>query len=249
MRLTSKLGGFEFIHGGFPYSAGVVAAPRHEIEHARFRRPLALAEGFRAVGEHLTAKGRPKQALCAMELRSPRPFSFDGFRQFNAGYVEVLKEWDLLVDGNNPVARTNVAPEVGPPDVPSIYAFSYTMPAREAPPSFVVAGGGEWPDGATKPEEVIRTGDTSPDAMKEKARFVLGLMEKRLHDLGVSWREAASTCMYTVHDLHSWIGSELLVRMGPAGGHGLTWHYSRPPIVTIEFEMDVRGVRRELVLG
>ena len=41
-----------------------------------------------------------------MELRSPKPFSFAGFNQFNAGYIDVLKKWDILFDGMNPVART-----------------------------------------------------------------------------------------------------------------------------------------------
>jgi len=36
--------------------------------------------------------------------------------------------------------------------------------------------------------------------------------------------------------------------MGKGGAHGVTWHHSRPPIETIEFEMDVRGCRREVVL-
>jgi hypothetical protein len=30
--------------------------------------------------------------------------------------------------------------------------------------------------------------------------------------------------------------------------HGATWHYSRPPIVSIEYEMDLRGCLREVVI-
>jgi hypothetical protein len=33
--------------------------------------------------------------------------------------------------------------------------------------------------------------------------------------------------------------------MGASAVHGLHWFYSRPPIVGLEFEMDLRGVRRE----
>jgi hypothetical protein len=29
----------------------------------------------------------------------------------------------------------------------------------------------------------------------------------------------------------------------------MNWHYSRPPIVSIEYEMDLRGVAREIVLS
>jgi hypothetical protein len=40
----------------------------------------------------------------------------------------------------------------------------------------------------------------------------------------------------------------LLPRIGTAALKGMTWHYSRPPIVDIEFEMDLRGVAREMVI-
>jgi len=29
---------------------------------------------------------------------------------------------------------------------------------------------------------------------------------------------------------------------------GLTWHFARPPVVELEYEMDCRGVRREQVI-
>ena len=70
--------------------------------HAMFRCWVK----FDAIVAHLRKEGRPLQAICGMELRSPEPFSFTGFNEFNAGYVDVLKRWDLLVDGINPVART-----------------------------------------------------------------------------------------------------------------------------------------------
>jgi hypothetical protein len=37
------------------------------------------------------------------------------------------------------------------------------------------------------------------------------------------------------------LASEILPRLGAAGQHGVTWHYARPPIVSIEYEMDLRG--------
>jgi hypothetical protein len=33
-----------------------------------------------------------------------------------------------------------------------------------------------------------------------------------------------------------------------AAAKGLTWHYARPPVEALEFEMDVRGVAVERVL-
>jgi len=29
---------------------------------------------------------------------------------------------------------------------------------------------------------------------------------------------------------------------------GLTWHFCRPPVVGLDFEMDVRGIPREIVI-
>jgi hypothetical protein len=29
---------------------------------------------------------------------------------------------------------------------------------------------------------------------------------------------------------------------------GLTWHYARPPVIDLEYEMDCRRVRREIVI-
>ena len=29
---------------------------------------------------------------------------------------------------------------------------------------------------------------------------------------------------------------------------GLTWHYARPPVQGLDYEMDVRGVAREIVM-
>ena len=48
-----------------------------------------------------------------------------------------------------------------------------------------------------------------------------------------------------MHDIGPLMREELVLR-GPAGG-GITWQYTRPPIVDLEYEMDVRRVARELV--
>jgi hypothetical protein len=65
-------------------------------------------------------------------------------------------------------------------------------------------------------------------------------------DLGVSWRNATATQVYTVHDIHAVLGKAILPRTGNGGG--LTWHYCRPPIEELEYEMDVRGVAAERVM-
>ncbi|HEX7900739.1 MAG TPA: hypothetical protein VF950_23475 [Planctomycetota bacterium] len=234
-------GGYRFVRGASPYSAGVVADPGFAIERVRFAAPVPLAEGFRRIEARLLGAGRPKAALCACELRSPRPFTMDGFVGFNKGYVDVLKSWGLFkVDGLNPVARSNVCPELDPPAEPSFFAFCYTVPGPGR--SFVVAGSGEVPEEkGAYPGRIVRRGDVSPDGLREKARWVMGEMERRMSLLGVGWRDATAAQVYTPHPMP-------VEELKPAFGPGLTWHFARPPIVELDFEMDCRATPREIVL-
>jgi hypothetical protein len=241
-------GGYRYISAVFQYSGGVAAEPGFAIERARLRTPLPLAEGFAAVEAHLAALGRPATAFAACELRSPAPFSEQGFVDFNRQYVETLERWGIYRDGVNPVARTNVCPEHGAPAVPSLHAFSYTVPAdATARGGFIVAGSGEAREGGgTYAGRIVREGETSLDAMRDKLRFVVGEMARRLRLLGAGWPDAGSTQVYTVHDVGSLVGDELAAT--GVAPDGFAWHYARPPIVGIEFEMDVRGAAREIVL-
>jgi hypothetical protein len=240
-------GGYRFIQAVFQYSGGVAAEPGFEIVRARLAQPLALEQGFEAMEAHLKAAGRPLAAFCACELRSPAPFTEQGFLEFNKIYAGTLQRWGLYKDGLNPVARTNVCPAFEPPAKPSLYAYSYTVPARAgARGSFIVAGGGEAPEGkANYRDFIVRRGDTSPEGLREKVRTVVLEMERRLAALGFSWQDAISTQAYTVHDIGPLVEAEI-VRRGAAAG-GLAWHYTRPPIVDLDFEMDVRGAAREIV--
>lgn len=243
-----RAGGYRFIKAVFQYSGGVAAEPGFEIVRARLAQPVALADGFKAVERHLKAAGRPLAAFCACELRSPAPFTEQGFLEFNKLYAATLERWGIYKDGVNPVARTNVCPAFEPPAKPSLYAFSYTMPAKAgARGTFIVAGGGEAPEGkASYRDFIVRLGDTSPAGLREKVRFVMAEMERRLAALGFSWKDAVSTQAYTVHDIGALVEQEI-VRRGAAAG-GLEWHFARPPIVNLDFEMDVRGAAREIVL-
>ena len=90
MLLPNARGGYSFLRGIGPYSAGVRADGGFAIEHARLFHPIPLAAGFDLVDAHLRALGRPRAALCAMALRSPAPFTFAGFDEFNGRYVDVL---------------------------------------------------------------------------------------------------------------------------------------------------------------
>jgi hypothetical protein len=239
-------GGYAFLEGGFPYSQGVRALDGYAIERARFAHPIPLTQGFAAIEAHLARLGRPLTALCAAELRSTKPFSMGGFTEFNRGYVAVLERWGLYRDRRNPVARSNVAPQIDPPAEACFYAFCYTV-SGGAGGDFVVAGSGQWPEGGRFPDDIVARGDVSAAGVIAKARCVLDTMERRMAGLGVSWRNATATQVYSVHDIHAVLGKEILPRAGNGGG--LTWHYCRPPIEELEYEMDVRGVAVERVLS
>lgn len=244
-----EAGGYRYVRGPFQYSGGVAAEPGFSIERVRLARPIPIADGFAAIERYLTERDRPLTAFCACELRSPAPFTEEGFVAFNRVYVGTLERWGIFKGEENPVARSNVCPEIDPPSEPSFEAFSYTVPAApDAPPSFVVAGSAEAPEGAgSYRERIIRLGDTTPAAMLEKARYVLGAMESRMIALGVAWPQATATQVYSVHDIHPVMAGEIAAR-GAAPG-GLTWYYARPPVEGLDYEMDVRGVMFERVIG
>ncbi len=246
--ITFAPGGYRYIKGVFQYSAGVAAEPGFAIERAVLAEPLPLAEGFERVEAHLASIGRPTTAFCACELRSPEPFSEQGFVEFNRQYVGTLERWGLFRDGENPVARTNVCPEHDKPAGPSLYAFSYTLPVVAGSGGFIVAGSGEAREGeGDYRNSIVRYRDLSADAMREKVQYVMSVMEGRLTALGFGWPDAVQTQVYSVHDIGALVDGEL-IQQG-AGKHGLTWHFSRPPVVDIEFEMDVIGAVRQVVLG
>jgi hypothetical protein len=240
-------GNYRFIPAVFQYSSGAQASPGYEIERVRFDQPVPLAEGFARIAATIQGAGRPLTAFCACELRSPAAFTEDGFRAFNQHYVKTLAEWGLFDGTTNPVARSNVCPEIDPPSEPSFYAFSFTRPSATESPSFVIAGGAEARGGpGSYPERIVRYRDLSPDAWREKVRFTASEMERRLAEFGFGWKETTAVQAYTVHDIHPVIADEL-VRCG-ATRSGLTWHFARPPVVDLEYEMDCRRVLREVVI-
>ena len=240
-------GGYRYIKGMFQYSGGVAAEPGFEIVRARLPRPLPLAEGFRAVEAHLKAVARPPASFCACELRSPAPFTDEGFFEFNQAYVHTLERWGLYKDGVNPVARTNVCPAYNKPAAPSLYAFSYTVPGGARRGSFIVAGSGEAPEGKPNYRDyVIRPNDVSVEGLREKMRFVMAEMQRRLAVLGFGWQDAGATQAYTVHDIGALVEEEIVAQ--GAAHSGLSWHFCRPPVAGLDFEMDVRGATQELLL-
>src|ERR1700753_377956 len=142
-------GNYRFIPAVFQYSSGAVADRGFEIERVRFDRLLPLAEGFAQVAQYIRDAGRPLTSFCACELRSPAAFTEAGFLAFNQHYVKTLAEWKIFDGAINPVARSNVCPEIDPPSGPSFFAFSFVRPVGEqrhsATPDFIIAGGAAVP--------------------------------------------------------------------------------------------------------
>jgi hypothetical protein len=240
-------GGYRFLPSVFQFSGGVTALSGHAIERVQFRSPVPLKQGFERIERLITEAGRPLTSFCACELRSPAPFSEQGFRAFNEVYVVTLQKWGLFDGKVNPVARSNVCPQIDAPPEPSFHAFSFTVRTTHAAPSFVIAGSAEAREGgASYSERTVRYGETSAEAMREKARYVLGELERRLAVFGLGWADSTATQVYTVHDLYPFLADEI-VRRGAARA-GLTWHYARPPVQGLEYEMDCRAVGRETVV-
>ncbi len=247
MPIENIHGNYSFIPGGSPYSAGVIASPGYELIRTTFRAPVPLAEAFDVIADRLSAEKRPLPALCALELRSPAPLSFSAFADFNGGYRDLLKKYDLLRDDPNPIARTNVCPTLATPKQAVVHAFTYSKPVEGDghAQTFIVSGAGELENSALDAQAIRRAGEQSDDAMAEKAVLVIEIMQSRLDALRTSWAEVTSINIYTTHNIHPFLERNILSRAGNAARYGVNWYHARPPVAGIEFEMDLHGLRIE----
>ena len=248
MTIEIPAAGYRYIPGVFQYSAGVAALPGFQIERVTFQTPVPLADGFAFIERYMADKAVPLLNFCACELRSPAPFTEAGFIAFNRHYCGTLTRWGVMTGENNPVARSNVCPEIDKPAEPSFHAFCFARPMSGASGSFVIAGSGEAEEGhASYRERTVRFGDTSADGLREKGIFVLARMEQRMAALGADWSRTTASQVYTVYDLHPFLQDEI-ARRG-AARNGLTWHLARPPVQGLDYEMDCRGVPIERRIG
>jgi hypothetical protein len=110
MLIENEQGNYHFVPSSTRYSAAVTASPGYELVRAILKQPRPLLEGFDLIREHLLARKRPETALCALELRSPRPYTFAQFAEFNESYHALLNTRGILPGSQNPIARTNVMP-------------------------------------------------------------------------------------------------------------------------------------------
>jgi hypothetical protein len=245
-------GNFRFVPGSATFCNGVVADAGYGLVHVSLRRPAPLAHGFEIASRHLTGAGRPMAALCGVELRIPAPLSFQDFGSLNAGYIALLEQHGLSLDGKGTATRTNVAPlpAAAAPAEPSVYGFTYTVPEAQASgrAAFIGSGIGELRPGPAARESLVRPGETSPEAMREKAEFVMGEVGAQMGRLGVSWDDVTRLNVYTAHALEGYLQDVILAPMGAAAVHGAHWYLSYPPVIDLEFEIDVRGAAAEIVV-
>ncbi len=244
-----EAGCYRFVPSVFQYSAGVAAEDGYRIVRVTLRKPVPVAEGFALIKSHLETEGLPLTRFCACELRSPGQFTDAGFKAFNELYVETLKAWGIMGDDRvNPVARSNVCPEVTPPPEPSFHAFAYvTANDGSHPPTAMTSGGAEAKEGdGPYAERIVRYGETGADAMNEKALFVANEMKRRLNLLGFDWPDATAVQAYSVGDFH-----HVMPAMAAQGvlEKGITWHYARPPVIGLDYEMDARVVSDERIVA
>lgn len=241
-------GGYRYLPSLRFASGAVASLPGMAIERAVLSAPLPLADGFARLRRHLEAAGRPPSALCGMELRSPAQISMDAFRAFNDEYLAQLGGMGLLAGGAPPLTRTNVAPFANGPRTPSVLAFSYTVPEERSAPCFVVSGVAEVATGRRYPEDIVRPGETSADALTEKARSIVEDIRSIIAPLGVTWDHATAVHLYSQHALAYELVRDVLPAHGVVPVHGIVWHDAAPPVDGLALEIDVRGYAREHLL-
>jgi len=224
-------GGFRFLATDGPFSAGVAAQPGFEIVRLIAPRYTPLADGFRLVERTLRAAGRPPAALCAMELRVPKPLTRAGFDEFNRGYVAQHERWGLRVDGHMAAARTNVAPEIDPPAEPSLHAFCYTIESHAPRSTFVISGVPEPPG--------------TEGGLPAFWNAIVQTIEGNMTALDVAWADATEAQIYGTRADHQVFGESGLRSFGELVRPGLRWFFSRPPIDDLNLEIDVRGLASE----
>ncbi len=241
-----KPGNYKFIVSpGGPFSSGVAAMPGFALRRVRFMRPIPMADGFAFIKAHLEREGRPVTALAACELRSPAAMTVEQFQAFNAEYLKTLHQWGCKSGEINPLARSNLAPITEVPSEAMFFAFTYTVAEAGASGDFLISGKPEIRDGVTT-DRIVGGRDVSLKGLETKARFVMSAMRERIAALGCDWTAVTAAQIYTVHDIRPLLDTVFAEDM--VSQLGLAWYPAWPPVIGMEFEVDVRCVRTELVI-
>ena len=241
-------GDYRFLPGIAPYLCGVVSnrlrgRPRHPPS------PRSLRSGLRGhrgpTGGPGATEGRPFGDRTPLALALFLP----GVRRVQRRICPVPGGMGLFVEGVNPVARTNVARRwTRPPSRSSTASRIRDLAIRPCcrPSSSPVPGNfprASWRPRASSGPEIPRRG-----ALPPRHSLSWTSMENRLRGLEADWPGVNAIGVYTIHPIATMLPEIILGRAGAAATHGVRWFYSRLPIVGIEYEMDLRGVRTELRL-
>ncbi len=241
-----KPGNYKFIVSpGGPFSSGVAAMPGFALRRVRFMRPIPMADGFAFIKAHLDREGRPVKALAACELRSPAAMTVEQFQAFNGEYLKTLHQWGCKAGEINPLARSNLAPITEVPSEAMFFAFTYTVAEAGASGDFLISGKPEIRDGVTT-DRIVGGRDVSLKGLETKARFVMNAMRERVAALGCDWSTVTAAQIYTVHDVRPLL--DTVFAEDKVSQLGLAWYPAWPPVIGMEFEVDVRSVRTELVI-
>ena len=178
-------GNYRFIPAVFQYSSGAAADPGFEIERVRFDRLQPLAEGF-ALAAKLYS-GRRAAVDVVLRLRVALA---GGVHRGRISNLQRALRQDARRMG--PVRRRHQSGGAqqrlsGDRSArAAVLSCFLLLPAgrwngTSATPSFVIAGGAEARGGSgSYPERIVRYRDLSSDGFKEKVRFTVGAMERRL---------------------------------------------------------------------
>jgi len=243
--LENEAGGYRVLPAGQAFCGGVIAAPGHEIVHALLAPWVPLRDAWTLIQAHLSAQKRSMQALCGMELRIPEQLTMQGFRDFNAPYIEQLRKHQLIIGNYSAVCRTNVAPATDKPKEPSLHAFSYSVPSKTKARTFCISGTAD----IDQRGRVVAEGDTSPAGMRMRLQHCIDATAERLAQLELNWKLTTHIDLCVTRDVDELIGELLMPALDGAGQRGVRLHNARPPIVGTEVELECRGALREIVVA
>jgi hypothetical protein len=241
--------GYCFAEGVSQYSAGVAAEAGFGMTRVQFTDPIPLRTGLERAERIIQEAGRPVNALCAVELRSPSAFTEEAFMEFNADYTSILQDWGLIgSNGLNPIARSHVCPSLFPVSEPSVHAFSFTEVRAGASGDFVISGSAEAPEGHPAYRDHIESfRDLSTSGLQQKARFVTAELRRRISTLGLAEVSPNVIQIYSVHNVQSILITEVLRPLRVR--HAATWVVATPPVLDLEYEMDCRTVGVEQLIS
>ncbi len=243
--LENEAGGYRVLPAGSVFCGGVVPHEGREIVHALVAPWVPLREAWTLVQAHLSAQKLPMQALCGMELRMPEQLNWQGFREFNAPYVEQLRKHRLILGNYSAVCRTNVVPAANKPKEAVLHAFSYCAPAAGSTSTFCLSGVAD----LDARGQIVAEGDVSTAGMRQRMEHCVESLSERLAQLDLDWPMATHIDLCVARDIGDLMAEMLVPALGSAAHRGVRVHLARPPIVGSEVELECRGAARELVVG